>query len=386
MLSNNAFTQDTFEVREERTLLIQINAAVTIPLLSGLASEIATWASTCYDVHRAKRALAEVEKNEAVAATTVVKEALAFLKEEYMIVRKFSRNLFASTPERAEGYQLHLPYPNTKSEQLARAQNLVDEHARMVDDDITPRLPDSLATRIETALAACIAAVKAQGDEKGQAGHARMMFDVHWNLETSYLKDIYYLAIATWGDDHINLNDLGFIRKSQMGQGGGGTPPQPPSGLHLNDETLAWTAVPGATSYAVGLSNDGGTHWETDFTTSTNSATVPVIEIGKLYYRVRSRNANGYGDYSGTYEHLFGLAAVENFENTGSDFSWSPVEFANGYDIERSATGEDLWALIFNSGGTSMSNSPGPGNWTYRIRASYGSVKGEWTELETIFV
>jgi hypothetical protein len=159
-----------------------------------------------------------------------------------------------------------------------------------------------------------------------------------------------------------------------------------PSGIHFESgNTLAWTAIDNATSYGVSLSDDGGTNWQTDITTSTNSTVVPVIAFGKLYYRVRGRNSTGYGEYSGTFEYLFGLESVDNFTNDGHEFSWDSVQFANGYDIERTITGEGSWVLIFNSGGTSMSDNPGAGNWTYRIRASNGTVKGDWTELGVSF-
>jgi hypothetical protein len=161
--------------------------------------------------------------------------------------------------------------------------------------------------------------------------------------------------------------------------------PEPPSGIHFSDETtLAWTAVSEATSYGVSISYDGGTHWQSDIPTSTNSTHVPVLSTGKLYYRVRARNANGFGEYSGTFENLFGLSPVEGFAYEDGELTWNAVEFANGYDLERAEAGSGSFALIYNSGGTSYVDSIGSGSWRYRIRSSYGAVKSTWVEIDVV--
>ncbi|MBS1536831.1 MAG: hypothetical protein JST20_03680, partial [Bacteroidetes bacterium] len=69
-----------------------------------------------------------------------------------------------------------------------------------------------------------------------------------------------------------------------------------PSGLHFLDETtLSWTEIDNATSYGVSVSSDGGSHWQADIFTSANYTNVPILSVGKLYYRVRGRNSVGYG-------------------------------------------------------------------------------------------
>ncbi|MBS1536872.1 MAG: hypothetical protein JST20_03905, partial [Bacteroidetes bacterium] len=76
-----------------------------------------------------------------------------------------------------------------------------------------------------------------------------------------------------------------------------------PSGLHFTDETtLAWTAIDNATSYGISVSSDGGSNWQADISTPTNSSSVPTVSVGKLYYKVRGHNSTGYGEYSGTFE------------------------------------------------------------------------------------
>jgi hypothetical protein len=158
-----------------------------------------------------------------------------------------------------------------------------------------------------------------------------------------------------------------------------------PYGLHFSDSTtLAWTEIDNATSYGVSVSSDGGTNWQADIFTSTNSTQVPTISTGKLFYKVRGHNSTGYGEYSASFEYLFGLDAVENFTENDGEFTWNQVQYANGYDIERAAAGTGSYTLIYNSGDTHFFDSPGSGNWNYRIRASYGITKSEWTYLDVI--
>ncbi|MBS1538465.1 MAG: hypothetical protein JST20_12040 [Bacteroidetes bacterium] len=382
MITDNSFTADSISTRLERLQLIELNFPTHSAVLVGLPSEVATWALTCFTVFKDKRNISEVEVNESVGATTATKQAFAFLRSEYSIVKGIAETLFASQQTRYEAYGFNLSYPSKFAEQLSFVEDVLIENTRMIAQSKTPVIEPALITRLSTAVNGCIAALETQAKEKGDVKHARGDLKEEWELDTFNLKALLFRAIATWNDDHINLNDLGFARKSQMGQsGGGGTLPQAPSGLHLDGETLAWTAVTGATSYAVGLSYDGGTHWESDFTTDTNSSTVPVADIGKLYYRVRARNANGYGDYSGTFEHLFGLATVDNFAFANDEFTWNPVEFANGYDIQYSLANEENFVLIFNGNATSFNHTPASGSWTFRIRASYGAMKSEWVEI-----
>jgi hypothetical protein len=379
-MPDNNFTRDTLSGRSERLQLIKLNFDDVIDDLEGIPSSVSTWAATCNEAYIALRVAAESADGQVKGTTTASKEAFKFLKSEYLIVKAIASDIFDDDKERFEYYNFYLPYPPTQDEQLFRIRDVLNENARAVTASLTPVLPTNLVTRLTTALAAATAAGEAKFKAKEAAINAYRFLKTRWNADSKLLKKLYNLCVANWGDDDPRLNLLGYACASQLNTGGGGHVPDAPSGLHLIDSTLAWTSVQGATSYGVSLSSDGGSNWESDIPASSNSQTVPVLEIGKLYYRVRARNAHGFGEYSGTFEYLFGLGNVENFVVESNELTWSPVEFANGYDIQRTTTGEDSWVLIYNSGGLTYHDAPGTGNWSYRIRASYGTVKGEWTE------
>ena len=235
---DNSFSADTYSIRLERLRLIQLNFPTHSAVLVGLPSEVATWALTCYDVLRAKRSTSEVEANESVGATTATKAAFTFMKSEYLIVKGISETLFVAMPTRFESYGFNLSYPHSYEDQLSFVNNILIENTRMITAGKTPVISSALTTRLSNAIAGCVLALETQDKEKGDAKHARGDLKEEWNLDTLYLKTLLFWSIATWNDDHINLNDFGFARKSQMGQsGGGGTLPQAPSGLHLDGRT-----------------------------------------------------------------------------------------------------------------------------------------------------
>ena len=67
------------------------------------------------------------------------------------------------------------------------------------------------------------------------------------------------------------------------------------------DLRIFWDAVEGATSYQLAFSTDGES-WEELYSGEDNFYEYEPPE-GLRYYRVRARNANGYGDWSETVEY-----------------------------------------------------------------------------------
>ena len=382
MITDNTFSRDTNSTHEERLSLMQSNFSTHASALSALKPDSIAWAATCYTVFNQKQVAALHLAGLAKGSTTAARNAFKILRKEFFAVQNYAKAEFGIVEDMYEDFVFNLPYPVNQGDQIDIIDAVLLQNTELVAASSPYVLPDLIVDLLTTARADAFTALGAKTEKYRVANKASNIFKAQKKVNITFLNKIYALAVIAWDDDHINLNDLGFARASQMGQGGGGSVPAAPSGLHFTDEsTLAWTAVANATSYGVGLSYDGGSHWENDFTTDTNSTTVPVAEVGKLYYRVRSRNANGYGEYSGTFEKLFGLSAVDNFAFNDNEFTWNPVEFANGYDIQYSAVGEENWVLIFNGNATDFSHTPASGSWTYRIRASYGSIKSEWVEI-----
>jgi len=77
-------------------------------------------------------------------------------------------------------------------------------------------------------------------------------------------------------------------------------PDAPDNLIRTADDMLEWTPVKDATSYTVFAAPEGGTQWEKIATIKTESFLLPkTLAAGKMQFKVRARNANGYGEYSG---------------------------------------------------------------------------------------
>jgi hypothetical protein len=382
MIPDNGFSADTIPVRAERLQLIEMNIATHLPVLLDIDADLAARLANCSTVYLQKKDLASLADGESVGATTVARTAFDFLRKEYVVAKKYAENLYKNKSEFLAEYQFNLSYPTTQLEQLEKVRLVLGEHTRLIASGETPLLPEHIITRLTSALAAANVKFKAKAKLKGEATHAHGVLNRVWDTATEDLKTLYQSCCVTWDDDHINLIDLGFVRSSSMGQsGGGGAIPDTPNVPYFNGSTtLEWTPIDGATSYGIAVSTNG-TDWQDDISSTTNSHIVPVLQDGKLWYKVRARNAGGMTGYSGILERLFGLAGVKNFTFSNGFLTWSSVVYAEAYQIERAVAGTSVYTLLFNTNGTSFSDSPAPGNWTYRIRAVNGGIFGEWAEL-----
>ena len=383
---DNRFTHDDYATRTERLINLQGNVASLADELE-LPTEMVTEASTCYTDWLATLGFQTVEQGEANDAVTLARLRFNELRDHFMLLKRYLNNLLRKNPDyspsKDEQTGILGTTPRIYGELLDKIAGLQEAMTQNSASGSPIVVKTSALTKLQTLKTAFELALRAIKIEGTEAQQATKVTERKFDEQSQLLRDVFEEAELVWDSDEPRFNLLGCVRPSSVQTGGSSGPvPDAPSGLQLSGETLSWTAVSNATSYGVGLSYDGGTHWEGDINSDTNSSVVPVADIGKLYYRVHARNANGYGDYSGTLEHLFGLDDVDNFEFNEDVFTWNPVEFANGYDIQYSLLGEENWVLVFNGNGTDFSHTPASGSWTYRIRSSYGSVKGDWTEIE----
>ncbi len=82
-----------------------------------------------------------------------------------------------------------------------------------------------------------------------------------------------------------------------------------PANLRLTGtDLLEWDEIDNAVSYAVAISSDGGVTWNKDIPTSDIFLTLPTKHEGRYHYKVRGRNAKGYGEYSEVLETEFSSA------------------------------------------------------------------------------
>ncbi|MFN8360575.1 MAG: fibronectin type III domain-containing protein [Candidatus Kapaibacterium sp.] len=379
MFSDNRFTADSITVHTERLMLMQQNFAVHASTFQSMSPEPVLWAATCHSQYREKRYTVSHLDAQVKATGEAARLSFRSMKQDYMAVREFARQLYAAEQEKMFAHRLNLPYPTKELAQLELVSSLLLEQSKRVAAGDALLIPPALITQLTSSFEAAKLALTAKSNARTEANHARLLLHEQHKTDIQNLKLLYSFSSAMWKDDDIRFNDLGFARPEQTVPGGKSILPKAPSAIRLTSAgILVWDAVSGATSYAVSVSADGGEEWTPDVTTQTNSATVRTEPTGKLYYRVRTRNANGYGEYSVPLGHLFGLPAPEDISYDQGQISWSEVEFADSYEVERASVGSSTYIRVYTGSDTTAFDTPPSGTTNYRIRAISGSVKGEW--------
>jgi hypothetical protein len=380
MLSDNRFTGDSHAVHAERLLLMQQNFAVFSSDFAPMNPEPLSWAPTCYSVYQAKRVDVSHQNAQVKAAVTAARLAFKTMYKEYCALRDYARQLFTSDHETLESFKINTPYPRTQQLQIEWVSAILRERDKRVAAQEPISMPLVFFDRLATAFAAAHLAFQTKASARTGANHARLARNEQHRIDIQNLKLIFSFANAIWEESDVRYNDIGFARPEQADAGSKINTPQAPTGIGFNGSTtLEWTAVPGATSYYVSTSDDGE-EWEDEITTQTNSSTVRTELQGKVFYRVRARNAGGFGEFSATFERLFGLAAVQDVVYDLGELSWEEVEFATMYEVERAPSGTSAFVRIYTGSDTVARNTPPAGTWTYRVRGVRGNLKGEWVE------
>jgi len=152
----------------------------------------------------------------------------------------------------------------------------------------------------------------------------------------------------------------------------------------LNNITLSWDAVTGASGYDVeadGVTYDNGVR-----TTYTQNNLAPGTQH---LYRVRAKKGGINSEWSAavvasTLTNAFGTPVrfKANANDTSVELSWDAVPDATGYDLEIDGivTDNGQETTVIHSGLEPNSSH------TYRVRARSAMENSEWTELLTILI
>ncbi len=102
-----------------------------------------------------------------------------------------------------------------------------------------------------------------------------------------------------------------------------------PTNVTLNDRTLTWDEVSGATSYVVLLNND-------EHTTNVNSLLLPATIYGVITVQVKAKTNEISSSYSEeqTFEAYLTLGVPQNLRQVGSKIEWNEVTLATGYIVK----------------------------------------------------
>jgi len=185
------------------------------------------------------------------------------------------------------------------------AFGLVDAHQNQVAEGDPLVLPDAMINNLKDIATAARIAFRAAHGELEEAKGSTVAIESLYDNDTYNLRLLYNWAVSMWGKADTRLIKLGFVQRYPPTGGGGGEVPGVPTGFTFEwlEPVLqfSWYAVEGATSYQIAFSEDGGGVWEELYTGEEVGYEYEPPE-GMRYYRIRARNADGYGDWSDVVE------------------------------------------------------------------------------------
>jgi hypothetical protein len=146
---------------------------------------------------------------------------------------------------------------------------------------------------------------------------------------------------------------------------------------------LTWDAVENATSYEIQSSTDGTNYTEywTGPYTDCNLSSLPTT---LMYYRVRARNAGGYGPFSVvlSYDFVAPIQAPFNlaYDTSTMNFTWNQVPAVQSYEIHWKHVEQETWTVVGAGTGNSYYQPFPWGNYLAKIRALRYSEVGPFSE------
>lgn len=180
-------------------------------------------------------------------------------------------------------------------------------------------------------------------------------------------------------------------------------PPPPPAPASISvpassstgNVSISWSAVDGATGYALLQQFNGGS-WMQVYTGSATSANLSGLANGSYVYRVQACNANGCGAFATSGTVIVDVPQpppapssinVPASSSTGSiTISWSSVGAATGYVLLQQFNGGS-WTQVY-SGSATSANLTGlaNGSYVYRVQACNANGCGAFATSGTLTV
>lgn len=158
------------------------------------------------------------------------------------------------------------------------------------------------------------------------------------------------------------------------------TPPAAVENLMIVNSIASWYPSPTATSYRVAVSVEPSQGvWDQIYSGESTQVPVPLPQTGGMYVRVQAHNDAGLSEPTFVLK-VISLATPANLSYGSGQLSWGLVDWANAYNVEESANQSD-WNLIWNQNTDSMPWTVQPGTWYYRVRAAYGNVYSDYSDV-----
>ncbi len=304
IIQDNSVSRDLPHIRQARLDLIEANIGALAPELS-LPPELLAWAVNAAGNYRAAFTNVEIQWGQKEEAIQTVQEAEDALRDRYVVLKELLHARYADDKTKnAYGIVGEIPEPRGMLE--SKANKLIENHGIQVAAGDPMVLPDVMIANFialrDAMHSAQIAAEKEFTEATDSTKEALRIFDA----DSYQLRVLYNWCVAVWGRESSKLVLLGFVQRYPEQGGSGGDMPAVPEGFELKwlEPFLKfwWLPVEGATSYQLAFSADGGASWE-ELYSGPEVGFEFEPPAGKRLYRVRARNANGFGDWSVTLEH-----------------------------------------------------------------------------------
>jgi len=303
VILDNAFTNDLYQVRTARLQFLKAYIDTHAPALS-LPPDLLTWAQGAYDVWYPELIGADMEWAEKESAFLAAELAEKPVRERLNILKDLLRARYVDEPIRLERYNIDEDTPRSRKGMVQMADDVLKAHGLLKAEGDPHVLPDEMMDNLLSLLAVVNDAETVSRGELADAKTATKKLKELFDNDSKKLGLLHNWAVAMWGADDPRMLELGFVQRYPK-TGGGGEVPSVPEGFAFEwlDPAIRfeWSPVEGATSYQLAMSEDGES-WEEIFSGPENALDYEP-GAGLRYYRVRARNANGYGDWSETLEH-----------------------------------------------------------------------------------
>ncbi|MGC9316157.1 MAG: hypothetical protein ACP5G4_11115 [bacterium] len=406
---HNNFVMDFLALRSARLLAIKTYIMAWKDILS-IPDHLVSWALNAYDNWVAALAKSQAEMGEERVAYDQMHTADKLTFEYYARCKALVIDTYGENNPKLVIYGATGRFPRDRKRRMDTVQGFLDGHATLVASGDPDVLPDAFIAKLQGYFSDSNNAFNNFVlKEKPEARKAVDAQEELFAIDSEMLRVLYSWVLMTWSKGEPNLVQLGFAPQTGQSGGGGGVVPSAPEGFMLSwlEPFLkaTWMPVEGATSYQLAFSADGGGSWE-ELYSGAEMGFEFEPPAGLRQYRVRARNANGYGEWSVILEYdieepapvgswpdeLSGLYAIfHDFPSPFIEVGHALQDGADGYNLKRvvvaigdpDPTEEDMPVDNFAEGLTpdpyaDAEINPGD-KCAYWMCGVQGGVEGDWT-------
>jgi len=301
----NDFTNDPYPRRAVRLQEIQANIDELQPVL-GLDPAVLFWAQNCHTNHMNKWIASTTEMGQKEGAFLELAQKDQALEFTYQDIKGVIVSRYANALRKLEEFKFEGRFPDGMKARIKRARDAYDNCELHRSLGYPEAIPEAMSIRLKDAADSVEAIYDVADHERFESEHATHDLNVLFDEDAIMLSQLHAWARAIWGRYDLRFELIGMVPAKSQSGGGGGEVPAAPTGFTFEwlEPVLqfSWDAVEGATSYQIAFSEDGGEVWEELYTGEEVGYEYEPPE-GMRQYRVRARNADGYGEWSDVVEY-----------------------------------------------------------------------------------